>query len=88
MTPDKPSAEVHTLWLQKAEPVADQSFESFAIFARGARNVITTSRRKPGWDGQSEASSVQLATGVLGIVGTITTLCGFFLQFTGLRGMH
>lgn len=39
------TGEFYILWLQKGEPVNDQVFHSYAIFAKGRRGHITTSRR-------------------------------------------
>lgn len=95
--------EIRGLWLQKGERVADQSFESFAIFSKGIRETITISERKNGWgDPLENKSKATLSgeprgpnshemypfTGFLATVGTIIALCGFILQFTGLRALH
>ncbi|KAI5850539.1 hypothetical protein DFP73DRAFT_615643, partial [Morchella snyderi] len=82
-------ANAHILWLQKNATVGDQEFESYAIFAKDKRNIITTSRRNnendppnPSKNGSSTSSEV------LSTAGTVITLCGFFGQFIGLRGLH
>lgn len=95
--------EIRSLWLQKGERVADQSFESFAIFSKGIRETITVSERKNGWgdplenrrkatlSGQPRGSNsheMYPFTGFLATAGTMISLCGFILQFTGLRALH
>ncbi|KAK3376271.1 hypothetical protein B0T24DRAFT_648286 [Lasiosphaeria ovina] len=62
------------IWLQRAGTVNDQSFASYAIFADGLRSVITT-------------KTPQILQ-VKAVLGTIISICGFLVQFVGLRGMH
>ena len=76
----------YTLWLQRAGTVNDQYFKSFAIFAKDERMRITTSRRNKRWDRVQADGDV--AEGILAIVGTIASLCGYILLFIGLRGLH
>lgn len=87
------------VWLQQTKTVSDQVFESCMVYAKDDRQIITTSRRmKPRKDANSTdknedvhsvgyddpSASLQLVT----ISGTAVALCGFVLQFVGLRGMH
>jgi hypothetical protein len=44
--PDAAHLNLHVLWLQRSGSVSDQSFESFAIMAKGPRDAILTSRRR------------------------------------------
>ncbi|CAM1508997.1 Fc.00g027360.m01.CDS01 [Cosmosporella sp. VM-42] len=111
------------VWLQQKKTVSDQDFDSFAIFAKGDRNFITTSRRvdnqdglehSAGGKGESTASLDQheekeetalapaskaffsnptvlaFKDNVLdkAVFGTLISLCGYIVQFSGLRGMH
>jgi hypothetical protein len=100
---DEGAIEVRGLWLQKGERVADQSFESFAIFSKGVRETITTSERKNGWGDtlekknkatlksqpkMSNSYDIYPFTGFIATTGSIISLCGFILQFTGLRALH
>ncbi|KAJ3455528.1 hypothetical protein MRS44_017010 [Fusarium solani] len=68
------------VWLQQEKTVNDQDFDSFAIFTKDDRTVITTSRRL----GNKHATVLAFKAGL----GTLISLCGFIVQFTGLRGMH
>ncbi|KAK3378964.1 hypothetical protein B0T24DRAFT_694245, partial [Lasiosphaeria ovina] len=75
----RPTAcEARVVYLQKAGSVSDQSFSSFAIFAKGAKSAVITSRRN------SMNSILELKT----VIGTSTSLLGFVAQFVGLRAMH
>ncbi|KAH6847821.1 hypothetical protein B0I37DRAFT_152071 [Chaetomium sp. MPI-CAGE-AT-0009] len=73
--------ETRLVWLQQTKTVSDQVFASFAVFATEDRMVITTSHRA---DKQSQAAVLVLKT----VIGTTVSLCGFVVQFIGLRGMH
>ncbi|KAF2250191.1 hypothetical protein BU26DRAFT_296992 [Trematosphaeria pertusa] len=64
------------VWLQKSGTVNDQAFEPFAIFPSNAQLLVTTSRRAPG------------PKNFAAVTGTIVSICGFIVQFVGLRGMH
>lgn len=90
--------EVQILWLQRGQPVNDQLFDSFAIFAEGKRHKILTSCRaqqgpfSPKDDG---SNSMECTKGelpglqvYLAILETVVSVVGFVLQFTGLRAMH
>lgn len=70
--------EARMVWLQKQGVVNDQSFGSFAIFANEAKSAITTSRR----------ADVDPILEIKAVLGTTITLCGYVVQFVGLRGMH
>jgi ankyrin repeat protein len=87
------------VWLQQTKTVSDQVFESCMVYAKDDRQIITTSRRMKRrndanpTDKNEDAHSagyndpsafLQLVT----ISGTAVALCGFVLQFVGLRGMH
>ncbi|KAK1766329.1 hypothetical protein QBC33DRAFT_611985 [Phialemonium atrogriseum] len=86
--------EARVAWLQRSGTVNDQSFESFAVFPTKAQLVITTSQRVI--QGRSSTSfgirrlaffrepTMEMAT----LVATVTSLCGFVVQFVGLRGMN
>ncbi|KAF7524027.1 hypothetical protein G7054_g11554 [Neopestalotiopsis clavispora] len=122
------------VWLQQTKTVNDQMFDSFAIYAKGQRSVITTSRRRgndktkqdeshrpsvKGPDPLTNQQSVSTPTSATDdihspqarrqsvnsrtmsregevktilelktTVGTIIGLCGFIVQFVGLRGLH
>lgn len=69
------------VWLQQAQTVGDQSFQSFALSAGDNQTLITTSCRV---NKKSQGVHLELKT----IVGTAVSLCGFVVQFIGLRGMH
>ncbi|KAK2759885.1 hypothetical protein FQN54_002619 [Arachnomyces sp. PD_36] len=84
------------VWLQRHGVVNDQLFESFAIFARGKRSSVLTSRRietsasatdsrsmPGGGDGKIPSRLSNLV-----VVGTLISLIGFVIQFTGLRAMN
>ena len=70
--------EARLLYLQKSGTVSDQSFGSFAIFAKEPKSVITTSRR--------ETVGPVLETKT--VLGLVISLSGFVIQFVGLRSMH
>ncbi|KAK2796930.1 hypothetical protein FQN50_009389 [Emmonsiellopsis sp. PD_5] len=87
------------VWLQRNGIVNDQSFQSYAIFADSPRSIITTSQRysKRGMGGdksfeqrqtKEEPDNASYIMEVKVILGTIITICGFVVQFIGLRGMH
>ncbi|KAK7420559.1 hypothetical protein QQX98_002758, partial [Neonectria punicea] len=69
------------VWLQKTQTVSDQSFDSFALYPEDERTIITTSQRA---DKRSQATILAFKT----VAGTMVGLCGFVVQFIGLRGMH
>ncbi|KAJ3538230.1 hypothetical protein NM208_g6000 [Fusarium decemcellulare] len=69
------------LWLQQEKKVSDQVFKSSALYAKDDRHIITTSAR----NGKGGAQTVLNLKAVL---GTTISLCGFVIQFVGLRGMH
>ena len=82
------------VWLQKTQIVSDQSFGSFAIFPKMARTLITTSQRPYRQGSKTHGNSLEKEGGPLYILkvkavfSTMVSLCGFVLQFVGLRGMH
>ena len=71
------------MWLQQGASVNDQDFDSYAIFAEGARDSVMKSRLS-----QGDSSKAKMSTETLVIVGTLASLIGFIVQFTGLRSMH
>jgi hypothetical protein len=92
------------LWLQRGDCIGDQHFSSFGIFGSGARDSILTSRRgdscavnfqHAGFSGCCHPlrllklnlkSSEYLQ--ILVVLGTLASVCGFIIQFVGLRSMH
>lgn len=78
--------EARLVWLQRTGTVSDQAFESYAIFPEMPLGFITTSQRQMT---QSRSEAVQnLRKETITVLGSFTSLCGFVLQFVGLRGMH
>ncbi|KAF8542428.1 hypothetical protein BDD12DRAFT_916284 [Trichophaea hybrida] len=85
---------IRLLWLQKSHTVSDQAFNSFVLFGQstGRRDRILTSRRQgnkqakppPTWLEKIASNSVEAFT----LLGVLFGLCGFILQFQGLRGMN
>ncbi|KAH6955704.1 hypothetical protein BKA56DRAFT_449679, partial [Ilyonectria sp. MPI-CAGE-AT-0026] len=84
------------VWLQQEKTVNDQDFDSFAVFAKDDRTAITTSRRadkkgKPRTLLDKIIQTIECHATVLAfkaVIGTMISLCGFIVQFIGLRGMH
>jgi ankyrin repeat protein len=72
--------EARIVYLQKAGTVGDQSFDSFAIFAKEAKSVIATSRRN------DESTKVVLE--IKTVIAMLLALSGFVAQFAGLRSMN
>ncbi|PVH67645.1 hypothetical protein DL98DRAFT_555074 [Cadophora sp. DSE1049] len=72
----------YVIWLQRAGTVNDQAFESCAIFPREAQTIITTSQRAATQQAKVQVEEVKAVT------GTLVSLCGFVVQFIGLREMH
>ncbi|KAK4100393.1 hypothetical protein N658DRAFT_507906 [Parathielavia hyrcaniae] len=62
--------------------VNDQAFQSFAIFPETAQPLITTSHRA-----REESLPCKVREAIT-TVGTLVGICGFVVQFVGLRGMH
>lgn len=75
---------IRLVWLQQPKTVSDQVFESFAIVAKEDRAVITTSSRAS----ENKFTKISIFLRFKTILGTMTSLCGFIVQFIGLRGMH
>ncbi|KAL7795469.1 ankyrin repeat-containing domain protein [Trichoderma afarasin] len=71
------------VWLQREKTVGDQEFKSFALFTREDQPTIITSSRK----NESKESQKRFLE-IMTVVGTVTSLVGFFAQFVGIRGMH
>lgn len=87
------------VWLQQTKTVSDQVFNSHMVYAKDDRQTITKSRRsnRHGKDKSNTTRTGSTAPGgddpstflnVVTITGTGITLCGFVIQFVGLRGMH
>ncbi|KAF8253802.1 hypothetical protein K440DRAFT_575724, partial [Wilcoxina mikolae CBS 423.85] len=82
------------IWLQKSHVCSDQTFNSFILSPREESSQILTSRRcgnyldatapTGGWL-QNISSSY---TNTFTVLGTVTGLVGFILQFQGLRGLN
>ncbi|KAF4467779.1 ankyrin repeat [Fusarium albosuccineum] len=89
---------VRIIWLQQTKTVSDQLFDSYAMYAKDDRALVTISRRAikgtaldSSIDDRKDASGHQDRTRVLlfqTVLGTMISLCGFVVQFIGLRGMH
>lgn len=90
--------EFQVLWLQRGQSVNDQIFDSYAIFAKEKRHKILTSRRteRKGLNSKEGKphpakhiiTSITKSSEYLAVVGTLVSVVGFVLQFTGLRAMH
>ncbi|KAK4149537.1 hypothetical protein C8A00DRAFT_18785 [Chaetomidium leptoderma] len=81
--------EARVVWLQRSGIVNDQSFESFAIFPTKAQAVITTSQRtRQGRNSTSQEPSVGITVEMSTMVAAAITICGFVVQFVGLRGIN
>ncbi|KAK6350304.1 hypothetical protein TWF696_006535 [Orbilia brochopaga] len=65
-------------WLQRHQVVTDQNFGAFCLYAPPNRHQIMSS-----WFNTNRKSQ-----NVLTLVGTVISVIGFVVQFTGLRGMH
>ncbi|KAF2187551.1 hypothetical protein K469DRAFT_628363, partial [Zopfia rhizophila CBS 207.26] len=82
--------EARVVWLQKSGTVNDQAFESFAIFSNDAQALVTTSQRKEPDSSENRPGTEKTAWGdeVKAVTATMVSICGFIVQFIGLRGMH
>jgi hypothetical protein len=86
--------ELRLVWLQKYGTVNDQAFDSFAIFPETPQPLVTTSHRAESFearDTKKTKTGLALFRNVreaITLSGTVISLCGFVVQFTGLRGMH
>jgi hypothetical protein len=92
---------IRIFWLQMKHSVSDQSFDSYMIMAQGTREMILTSRRRNGGSALIEDDASNSDTrckrmphtlrmfglSSLALLGTLTGLSGFVLQFEGFRGM-
>ncbi|KAI5776322.1 hypothetical protein EDC01DRAFT_625499, partial [Geopyxis carbonaria] len=100
---DNTNTKFHFLWIQRHKVVSDQVFQSYAIIPQGPQRYIMTSRRlkyNPANDGDSpwmhkvldqystyrklSLDLFKIAT----VFGTLVGVCGFIIQFIGLRGAH
>ncbi|KAK1479441.1 hypothetical protein CABS01_14540 [Colletotrichum abscissum] len=90
------------VWLQQTKTVSDQVFDSFAIYAKTKRPFIITSERRrderkppaPSLD-QEVMPAITPVNEKPGIsiemensIGTVVSLCGYIVQFCGMRGLH
>ncbi|KAF8532804.1 hypothetical protein BDD12DRAFT_950798, partial [Trichophaea hybrida] len=88
--------ELRILWLQRRHFVSDQSFDAFAIIARGPRDKILTSHPAHTAPDNLTVQDPGLTTPYLhskrfeyaAVLGTLIGLFGFILQFIGLRASH
>ncbi|QPC71950.1 hypothetical protein HYE68_002702 [Fusarium pseudograminearum] len=87
------------VWLQQTKTVSDQVFNSYMVYAKDDQQTIITSRRSNRHGKDRSTTTYKSSTApsdndpstflnVVTITGTGITLCGFVLQFVGLRGMH
>ncbi|KAI5787304.1 hypothetical protein EDC01DRAFT_617690 [Geopyxis carbonaria] len=86
---------VRVLWLQKSHTVSDQKFDSCVLFkpddSTQQDRIRTSVRVDPSDPSKSPQGLARIAstpTEVLTVVGVFLSLCGFILQFQGLRGMN
>ncbi|KAK3358060.1 hypothetical protein B0T25DRAFT_517382 [Lasiosphaeria hispida] len=86
--------EAQVIWLQRSGTVNDQVFKPFAIFPRNAQALITTSHRVSrgrSRDGETDTAAPGIGAKFqesITTAGVLLSICGFVVQFTGLRGMH
>ncbi|EAQ91998.1 hypothetical protein CHGG_00233 [Chaetomium globosum CBS 148.51] len=89
--------EARVVWLQRSGTVNDQAFDSFAIFPAQSQAVITTSRRAPRrklallppWAKKKGTESTIIdVEHIAAVCGSLVGICGFIVQFVGLRSMH
>ncbi|KAK0372576.1 hypothetical protein CLIM01_10071 [Colletotrichum limetticola] len=90
------------VWLQQTKTVSDQIFDSFAVYSKSKRPFITTSERErearnPSGPSlkQEEVSGSALMNESPKVflelettIGMTISLCGYIVQFFGLRGLH
>lgn len=67
-------------WIQRGETVGDQVFEPYIIFGHEGQQVIRTSQRC------NAKMGIKLQYWV--ILGTLVSVVGFVIQFSGLREMN
>lgn len=94
----KKDLDIKILWLQKSHVVSDQTFDSFVLFGRDSRHRILTSQRtqkkspnpEHGNPVLTQKDTFNISNGfeAFTLLGTLLGLCGFVLQFEGLRGMN
>ncbi|RYP50204.1 hypothetical protein DL768_004225 [Monosporascus sp. mg162] len=89
--------EARVIWLQRSGIVNDQAFKYFAIFPTNAQALVTTSQRLKGPDeedsGQGDpdredSGQEDPVQEIIAVTATMVSVCGFIVQFTGLRGMN
>ncbi|KAF5538515.1 ankyrin repeat [Fusarium mexicanum] len=92
-----PGRKAFMVWLQSAQTVSDQHFRSYAVYPKSDRKLITTSQRAPRGeyldladDSTRKVNDEKPDTWLTlkTVFGTTISLCGFVVQFVGLRGMH
>ena len=82
--------EARVVWLQRSGTVNDQAFKPFAVFPDTAQTILTTSqrqnpnRRKSGHEMEKAVWNEE----VKAVTAIMVCLCGYIVQFIGLRGMH
>ncbi|KAK3352190.1 ankyrin repeat-containing domain protein [Lasiosphaeria hispida] len=96
----RPGKEARVVWLQGSGTVNDQAFKSFAIFPQDTQALVTTSSRTGEEHGQTEEAvpNTRAPSAIsereakflesITVAGVLVSICGFVIQFTGLRGMH
>ena len=86
------------LWLQRQHVVSDQNFDAFAVVARGKRSAIITSHPSQR-NRHADEKDLGIQKSFFGyfanswfeaaaVGGSFVSICGFIVQFTGLRSMH
>ncbi|KAH8743703.1 hypothetical protein F5882DRAFT_498905, partial [Hyaloscypha sp. PMI_1271] len=60
-------------------------FKSWAIFPEQAQPIITTSQRR---EDSSQSLLGMAPVEVKAVIGAFISICGYFVQFVGLRAMH
>ncbi|KAF2421814.1 hypothetical protein EJ08DRAFT_641261, partial [Tothia fuscella] len=87
-TTDGGALDATILWLQKGDIVGDQKFGSFLIAAQDCDDILTSTRRKDKWDPAHLSWYNKIAHShleILSVVGAVSALLGFILQYEGLR---
>ncbi|KIL92302.1 hypothetical protein FAVG1_04711 [Fusarium avenaceum] len=87
------------IWLQQTKTVSDQVFDSHMVYAQDDRETIITSRRSERHvkrqstagttnERSAEDDDPSATLKFITVCGTAVAMCGFVVQFVGLRGMH
>jgi len=78
--------------VQKRHVVSDQSFDSCVMLGKGLHRCILSSRRmelEASWDSWPLVANIASSPSeALALFGVCLGLCGFIMQFQGLRGMN